>query len=42
MLKGQYPQILKRVVPKYLPAVLPGNMDIISLKIDFLGMNFYT
>lgn len=42
LLKGQYPQILKTVAPQYLPNVLPGDMDIISRKMDFLGMNFYT
>jgi beta-glucosidase len=42
LMKGQYPQILKTVAPHYLPAVLPGDMEIISQKIDFLGMNFYT
>lgn len=42
LMKGQYPQILKAVAPHYLPAVLPGDMEIISREIDFLGMNFYT
>lgn len=42
LLKGQYPQILKTVAPQYLPNVLPGDMEIISRKMDFLGMNFYT
>jgi len=42
LMKGQYPQILKTVAPHYLPAVLPGDMEIISREIDFLGMNFYT
>ncbi|MEP3350081.1 MAG: GH1 family beta-glucosidase [Marinomonas sp.] len=42
LMKGQYPQILKTVAPHYLPAVLPGDMEVISREIDFLGMNFYT
>ncbi|MBD5772601.1 GH1 family beta-glucosidase [Marinomonas colpomeniae] len=42
LMKGQYPQILKTVAPQYLPRVLPGDMEVISQPIDFLGMNFYT
>ena len=42
LMTGQYPQILKTVAPHYLPMILPGDMDIISQPIDFLGMNFYT
>lgn len=42
LMKGQYPQLLKTVAPQYLPTVLPGDMEIISQPIDFLGLNFYT
>lgn len=42
LMKGQYPQLLKAVAPQYLPTVLPGDMEIISQPIDFLGLNFYT
>lgn len=42
LMKGQYPKLLANVAPQYLPQVLPGDMEIISQPIDFLGMNFYT
>ena len=42
LMKGQYPQLLQTVAPQYLPTVLPGDMEIISQPIDFLGLNFYT
>lgn len=42
LLKAQYPKLLEKVLPDHLPTVLPGDMDIISRPIDFLGMNFYT
>lgn len=42
LLSGQYPKLLEKVLPDHLPSVLPGDLDIISRPIDFLGMNFYT
>ncbi|TYL49144.1 GH1 family beta-glucosidase [Marinomonas sp. IMCC 4694] len=42
LMKGQYPQLLNKVAPQYLPNILPGDMAIISQPIDFLGMNYYT
>ncbi|KZN12502.1 GH1 family beta-glucosidase [Marinomonas sp. TW1] len=42
LLSGQYPKLLEKVLPDHLPTVLPGDLDIISRPIDFLGMNFYT
>ncbi len=42
LMKGQYPQLLQTVAPHYLPTILPGDMEIISQPIDFLGLNFYT
>ncbi|TDO97253.1 GH1 family beta-glucosidase [Marinomonas balearica] len=42
ILNAQYPKLLEKVLPHYLPNVLPGDMDIISQPIDFMGMNFYT
>lgn len=42
ILKGQYPRVLAKVLPEYLPTILPGDMEIISTPIDFLGLNFYT
>jgi len=42
LLSGHYPKLLEKVLPDHLPTVLPGDLDIISQPIDFLGMNFYT
>ncbi|BFM50267.1 GH1 family beta-glucosidase [Marinomonas sp. THO17] len=42
LLNGQYPKLLEKLLPEYLPTVLPGDMEIISQPIDFIGMNFYT
>lgn len=42
ILEGRYPRLLAQVAPEYLPTILPGDMEIISRPIDFLGLNFYT
>ncbi len=42
LLKGQYPRLLKDILPNYLPSVLPGDMALIQAPLDFLGLNFYT
>lgn len=41
LLKGEYPQDLFRLWPGTEPLVLPGDMEIISRPIDFLGINYY-
>jgi len=41
LLKGEYPQDLFRLWPGTEPLVLDGDMQIISRKIDFLGINYY-
>lgn len=42
LLEARYPRLLQNVLPHYLPNILPGDMEIISTPIDFLGLNFYT
>lgn len=39
---GQYPKILASLPIENHPEILPGDMEIISQPIDFLGINFYT
>jgi beta-glucosidase len=40
--KGQYPEdFLKRMWP-FRPKIQPGDMETISVKTDFLGVNYYT
>lgn len=42
IINGAYPKLLKHLPESYQPRVLPGDMEIISQPIDFLGMNYYT
>ena len=39
---AEYPKILADLPQENHPEILPGDMDIISHPIDFLGINFYT
>ncbi|OES46639.1 GH1 family beta-glucosidase [Domibacillus iocasae] len=42
--KGQYPHFMLEVFDKHgaAPAIQAGDMEIISQKIDFVGINYYT
>jgi beta-glucosidase len=40
--KGVYPQDMWGYYKDKVPQVLPGDMSIISKKVDFLGVNYYT
>ncbi|HUS15149.1 MAG TPA: GH1 family beta-glucosidase [Chloroflexia bacterium] len=40
--KGQYPEELVVALGESAPPVEPGDMEIISTPIDFLGVNYYT
>jgi len=40
--KGAYPSDMLDYYEKNVPQILPGDMGIISRKIDFLGVNYYT
>jgi beta-glucosidase len=42
ILKGSYPDLWHKLAPDILPAVAENDMAIISAKIDFLGLNYYT
>ncbi|SEO66802.1 GH1 family beta-glucosidase [Aquisalimonas asiatica] len=42
VLEGRYPSLVTRFRPESTPVVYPGDMDIISRPIDFLGVNYYT
>ena len=39
---GQYPEILSQLPAEHHPDIQPGDMEIISQPVDFLGINFYT
>lgn len=41
-LKGEYPQDIFDAIGGQLIPIEPGDMDIISAPIDFLGVNYYT
>jgi beta-glucosidase len=40
--KGAYPQDIWELFGPFVPRVAPGDMEIISRPIDFLGVNYYT
>ena len=42
LLNVQYFEALAETHPEWMPTQLPGDLDIISRPIDFLGINFYT
>ncbi|WP_448245858.1 GH1 family beta-glucosidase [Thalassotalea agariperforans] len=39
---AQYPEILSQLPVEHHPDIQPGDMEIISQPVDFLGINFYT
>ncbi|MGJ8690871.1 MAG: GH1 family beta-glucosidase [Thalassotalea sp.] len=39
---GTYPDIISQLPKEHQPEILPGDMEIISQPLDFLGINFYT
>jgi beta-glucosidase len=39
---GQYPELIKQLPQEYQPDILDGDLEIISTKVDYLGINFYT
>jgi beta-glucosidase len=41
LLKREYPKDLFKLWPGTEPLVLPGDMDVIGGKLDFLGINYY-
>ncbi len=41
IMDGQYPEIIKQLPSNQQPEIHPGDMDIISQSIDYLGINFY-
>ena len=42
ILDGEYPKIIESLDESCLPDIHVGDMEIISQKLDFLGINFYT
>ncbi len=39
---GQYPELINQLPREYQPDILDGDLEIISTKVDYLGINFYT
>ena len=42
ILKGCYPSILRNRAGLLFPRILPGDMESISQRVDFIGLNYYT
>lgn len=42
IMDGQYPDIISQLPKDNLPDIHPGDMELISQPIDYLGINFYT
>jgi len=42
LFKGTYPFDMLEYYQERIPQIIPGDMSIISRKIDFLGVNYYT
>jgi beta-glucosidase len=42
LLERKYPQTIMNVFPNDMPLILPGDMDIISEPLDYLGINYYS
>lgn len=42
LLTGHYPGAVAERHPGWMPTVYPGDMDIMTADLDFLGINFYT
>jgi beta-glucosidase len=40
--KGQYPQVLTRILEPYLPAGWSRDMEVVSRPLDWAGVNYYT
>ncbi len=42
IMDGKYPDIINQLPEDHLPEIHPGDMELISQSIDYLGINFYT
>ncbi|WP_165740758.1 GH1 family beta-glucosidase [Pseudoalteromonas sp. Z1A6] len=42
IMDGKYPDIINQLPSGHLPDIHPGDMELISQPIDYLGINFYT
>ena len=42
VLQAEYPRLVAEKHPEWVPAIYPGDMEVISRPIDFLGINYYT
>ena len=42
VIKGTYPDILLERARTLFPRILPGDMELISQPLDFIGLNYYT
>jgi len=42
IMDGKYPDIINQLPSDHLPDIHPGDMELISQSVDYLGINFYT
>ncbi|WP_067518725.1 GH1 family beta-glucosidase [Endozoicomonas ascidiicola] len=42
ILMGSYPESFAKAWPEDLPLIVPGDLEIISGKIDYMGINYYS
>jgi len=42
VIDGEYPAIMQQLPSAHRPEIMPGDMEIISHPLDYLGVNFYT
>ncbi|MCW8093166.1 GH1 family beta-glucosidase [Alteromonas sp. ASW11-130] len=42
ILEGEYPALIDDIPESHRPIIAPGDLDIISQPIDYLGVNYYT
>ena len=42
VIEGRYPDLMSQLPPEHQPDIHPGDMEIISWPMDYLGINYYT
>lgn len=42
VLKGEYPELIREQHQADMPMILPGDLEIISAPVDYIGINYYT
>lgn len=42
LIEGQYPALIDEIPLEHKPDILPGDMQIIAVPMDYIGVNYYT